>query len=62
MVPERWRRYVGYTVDELKALAGVTQEGLRVTHQAKRIMGGTVLPPEETTRLASRDSDRRMKT
>ena len=53
VVPERWRKYVGYTVDELKALAGVTEEGLRVIHQAKRIMGGTVLPPEETMRLVS---------
>lgn len=52
VVPERWRKYVAYTLEELAALAGVTQEDLRVIHEAKRVMGGTVLPPEETVRLA----------
>lgn len=50
VVPGRWRRLVGYTLEELEALKGVTPDGLREIHAAKKVFGGTVLPPEEARR------------
>lgn len=50
VVPERWRKYVAYTLAELEALRGVTPDGLREIHAAKRVFGGRVLPPEEARR------------
>lgn len=51
VVPGRWRKHVAYTLAELAALRGVTPDGLREIHAAKKVFGGTVLPPEEARRV-----------
>jgi len=45
VVPDRWRRYVAYTLAELAALRGATKDELLQIHAAKRVLGGRVLPP-----------------
>ncbi len=50
LIPERWQENVRYSLDEIKALladGGVTQEGLRRIHEAKRIFSGTVCRAKE---------------
>lgn len=42
-VPEQWRDAVSYTLEDLAALEGVSPDGLRLTHETKRIFGGRVL-------------------
>ncbi|HEY8415947.1 MAG TPA: hypothetical protein VIK99_09265 [Thermaerobacter sp.] len=40
------RRYVRYTLREIQLLRGVTPEGLRELHAAKRVFGGEVMPAD----------------
>ncbi len=50
IIPARWQGNVLYSMDEIAALAadgGVTEEGLRRVHEAKRIFGGTVCGAKE---------------
>ena len=45
IIPTRWQNNVVYTVAELKALTadgGVTAEGLRQLHQAKKLFNGNI--------------------
>ncbi len=50
VIPARWQSNVRYTMDEIAALVadgGVTEEGLRRVHEAKRIFSGTVCRAKE---------------
>lgn len=46
-IPARWRGAVTYTLTELEALAGVTPEGLKKLHQAKKTFRGKIGPSGE---------------
>ncbi len=49
IIPMRWQNHVRYTMKELQALAedgGITEEGLKQIHEAKKMFNGEVKPLE----------------
>jgi hypothetical protein len=41
-IPNRWAGAMRYTLAEVEALKGATEEALRQAHQAKKAFAGTV--------------------